>query len=120
MFSFFYSFSTSKCAVLFAVIFLLKLDNLSSKSVFATKLACANLALKTLAAVVLNSGLVIYFLWLWSVSFFSISVIFVSRSVFLTKLLISGILFSTTVNAEFVAKPLILGILPSISVVLVF
>ena len=36
-----------------------------------------------------------------------------------TKLLISGILFSTAVNAELVAKPLILGILPSISVTLV-
>ena len=35
---------------------------------------------------------------------------------FLTKLLISGILFSTAVNAAFVAKPLTLGILFSISV----
>ena len=31
---------------------------------------------------------------------------------FLTKLIILGILFSTVVNAAFVAKPLILGILP--------
>ena len=37
---------------------------------------------------------------------------------FLTKLLTLGILFSTAVNAELVAKPLILGILPSISVIL--
>ena len=37
---------------------------------------------------------------------------------FLTKLLILGILFPTTVNAAFVAKPLILGILPSIFVIL--
>ena len=36
---------------------------------------------------------------------------------FLTKLL-TGILFSTAVNKAFVAKPLILGILPSISVIL--
>ena len=35
-----------------------------------------------------------------------------------TKLLAPGILFSTAVNAELVAKPLILGILPSISVTL--
>ena len=39
---------------------------------------------------------------------------------FLTKLLTSGILFSTAVNAEVVAKPVILGILPFISVVLAF
>ena len=37
---------------------------------------------------------------------------------FLTKLLTFGILFSTAVNAELVAKPLILGIVPSISVIL--
>ena len=53
-----------------------------------------------------------------SVSFFSTSIIFVLQSVFLTKLLILGILFSTVVNAAFVAKPLILDILPSLSVIL--
>ena len=37
---------------------------------------------------------------------------------FLTKLL-TGILFSTAVNAELVAKPLILGILHFISVILI-
>ena len=37
---------------------------------------------------------------------------------FLTKLLTLGILFSTAVNAELGAKSLILGILPSISVIL--
>ena len=36
----------------------------------------------------------------------------------MTKLLTSGILFSTAVNAALVSKPLILGILPSISVIL--
>ena len=60
------------------VIFLLKLDSLASKSVFVIKFACAKLALKTLAAKALNSGVVIYLLWLWSVTFFSVSVIFVS------------------------------------------
>ena len=35
-------------------------------------------------------------------------------------MLTSGILFSTTVNAELVAKPVILGILFSISVILAF
>ena len=40
-------------------------------------------------------------------------------SVFLTKLLTLGILFSTVVNAVVVAKLLTLGILPSISVILV-
>ena len=37
----------------------------------------------------------------------------------MSKLLILGILFSTEVNAVFVAKPLIPGISPSISVILV-
>ena len=41
------------------------------------------------------------------------------RFVFSTKLVTSGILFSTTDNSELVAKPVILGILPSISVTLV-
>ena len=39
---------------------------------------------------------------------------------FCTKLLTSGILFSTAVDAELVAKPLILGILLSISIILAF
>ena len=38
---------------------------------------------------------------------------------FLTKLLTSGILFSRVINSVFIAKLLILGILPSISVILV-
>ena len=42
----------------------------------------------------------------------------VSRSVFFTKLLTSDILFSTAVNAKLVAKPLIVGILPSVTLVL--
>ena len=67
----------SKCFVLFEVLFLLRLDNLASKSVFVIKFACANLALKASAARILNYGVVIYWSWLWSVSFFSISVIFV-------------------------------------------
>ena len=41
-----------------------------------------------------------------------------SKSGFVIKLLTSGILFSATVNAELVAKPVILGILPSTSVIL--
>ena len=40
--------------------FLLRLISLASKSVFVIKFACANLALKTSAAKVLNSGVVIY------------------------------------------------------------
>ena len=58
-FQLFNPFSTSTCFVLFEVIFSLRLDSLASKSVFVTKLACANLALKTSAAKVLNSGGVI-------------------------------------------------------------
>ena len=57
--------------------FSVKTWSLVSKSVYVTKLACANLALKTLAVKVLKSGVVIYLSWLWFVSFFSTSVIFV-------------------------------------------
>ena len=60
---------TSKFPVLVSVIFLLRLDNLASKSVFVIKLACANLALKTSAANLLNSEVSIYLSWL---SIFSI------------------------------------------------
>ena len=47
--------------ILFAVIFLLRLDNLASESVLVIKSTCANLALKTLATKVLNSGIILYF-----------------------------------------------------------
>ena len=60
VYNLFNSFSTSKCFALFLVIFLLRLDNLASKSVFVIKLACANLALKTSAANLLNSEVSIY------------------------------------------------------------
>ena len=60
MFSFFNAFSTRKCFVLFAVTFLLRLDSLASKSTFVIKFAYANLALKKLAAKVLNFGVVTY------------------------------------------------------------
>ena len=40
--------------------------------------------------------------------------------IFFTRLITSGILFLTAVNAESVARPAILGILPSISVILAF
>ena len=75
-------------------------------SVFVTKSACFNFTLKRSAAKVLNFGNVVYLSWLWSVKFFSISEIFVPYSVFFfsTKLLVLGILFSTTVNAEVIAK----------------
>ena len=103
--------------VLFTANLLLRLDAILSKFVFATKFTCANLVLKV--AEVLNSGVVIYLLWLWPISFFSISVIFALWSVFLTWLVTSGILFLTVVNAVFVAKLLTSGILFSISVNLV-
>ena len=75
VFSFSISFSIDSFFVLIAAILLLRLGTLLSKSVFATKFARFNLALKASAAKVLNSGVVIYLSWLWSVSFFSISVI---------------------------------------------
>ena len=60
VFSFFNSFSVDSFFASFAAILLSRIDTLSSKSVFATKCACANLALKTSAAKALNSGVVIY------------------------------------------------------------
>ena len=53
---------------------MLRFNSLLSKSVFVTKFAWANRVLKTLAAKVLNSGIVIYLSWLWSLSLFSLSV----------------------------------------------
>ena len=64
--------------VLFDIIFLLRSDSLLSKSIFSTKFACTILALNVSVANLLNSVVVIYLSWLWSVSFFSISVTFVS------------------------------------------
>ena len=89
---------------------MLRLDNLASESVFVIKLACANLALKKSTANLLNSEVSIYLSWLWLLTLFSIPVIFVPQSVFLTKLLTLGTLFSTVVNAVFVDKLLISGI----------
>ena len=51
--------------------------------------------------------------------FISISLIFTLYSFFLTKLITSGILFLTAVNAELVAKPLMVGILVFISLILI-
>ena len=53
-----------------------------------------------------------YLSWSWSVIFFSISLIFVLYSFFLTKLLTIGILFSTAVRAVVVAKLVVLDTLP--------
>ena len=106
--------------VLVASILLSRFDAVLSKIVFVTKFACANIAFKTSAAKVLNSGVVIYLSWLWLLSLFSISVILVLCSVSITRLLALGILFSTAANAVFVAKLVVTwGILLSISVILV-
>ena len=50
---------------LFELILWLGLLNLLLKSVFVTKFACANIAVKTSAESLFNSGVVIYFSWLW-------------------------------------------------------
>ena len=50
----------SKCFALFELIFLSRLINLVSKSVFVIKFACVNLAAKTPAAKLLNSGVAMY------------------------------------------------------------
>ena len=75
------------------------------------KFACANLSEKHSDVKLLSSCVVIYSSWLWSVIFFSISLIFVWWSFFFTKLLQFDILFSTAVRAVAIAKIVILGIL---------
>ena len=80
-------FSTTICFALFGVIILYKLFSLSSKSVVFTKLAiwfllpkfaCVNLAVKLSDANLLNTWVVIYLSWSWSVVIlFSISLVFV-------------------------------------------
>ena len=60
VFNLFNSFSTSTWFVLFEVIFLLRFNSLSSKSVFITKFVWDNRALKTSAANLLNSEVSIY------------------------------------------------------------
>ena len=77
-FTFTGSFLLSKYFVLFELIFLLRLNNLLSKSVFVIRFACASLSTKICAVNVLNSGIALYLSWWWSVNFFSISLIFVS------------------------------------------
>ena len=84
--------------------------SLWSKCDFVNKFAFANLAEIFPAVNLLNSGVVIYLSCFWSIIFFKISLTFVSWSVFFIRLLTSGTLFSTAVNAEVVAKSLILGI----------
>ena len=64
--------------VLFKLLFLLMLINLVSKTVFVTKFACANLAAKLFAPNLSNSEVVKYLSWSWSVTFFSILLVFAS------------------------------------------
>ena len=64
-------FQQNNVFFLFAVIFLLRLDSSASKSAIVIKFPCANRALRTSPAKVLNSGVGTYLSWLWSVfSFF--------------------------------------------------
>ena len=77
-----------------------------------SKYAWAILEVKFSDVDLLGSSVVIYLSWSWSlVILFSISIIFVLFSVFVTKLLPICILFSTAVRAAAVPKLVILGIL---------
>ena len=71
------------------VVFLLKLIGLLSKSGLFIKLACVNLVAAFSDANILNSGLVIY-LALWGI-LFSTSLVFLLRTMVVTKLIESGI-----------------------------
>ena len=83
------------------------------------KFACANLAAKYSVVNLLNSEVVLYLSWSWSVIFFSILPDF-CYSHFLTKLLTLGILFSTTaLRAVVLTKLVILSVLPLTSFILV-
>ena len=81
------------------------------------KFACLSRAVKFPDVKLLNSGVVIYLSWLWSVFFFSNSLICVIIR-FLTKLLTLGILFSTAARALIAARLVILGISPLTSFIL--
>ena len=83
----------------------------AAKLFLLAKLAGANLAAKLSADNLLNSGVVTCLPWSQSAIFFSVSLIFVLKSAFLTKLLTLGILFSTAVRAVAIAKLVILGVL---------
>ena len=75
------------------------------------KLACFGLELKFSVVNLLNSWVVTYSSWSWSVVILiSISLIFVLWSDFLTKLLTSGTLFSTAVRPVVIATLVISGI----------
>ena len=97
--NFFNSFRRTKCFFVFELIFGLRPFNF-----------WLSLAAKCCAVCLLNSGVLMYFSWLWS------RILAILK---LTKILTSGNLFSTEVNAEVVTKPLKLGILFSNSAILV-
>ena len=100
--TFFILFLTSKYFALFGIVFWFTLFSLSSKFVLVTKFSCFNLAAKLSGVSLLISGVLFFFLFLF----------------FVNKILILGILSSTTANAAFVAKPPILAILFPISAIL--
>ena len=96
----------------------LRIIGFAWKFVFGIKFACASLAARTSAVNLFNSGVEMYLSWLWTATFYSVSLNLDIQSVLLTKILTSCISFSTAVNAEVVVKPTILGILLSISLIL--
>ena len=81
------------------------------------KFACANLAGS--AVNLLNSGVVIYLSLSCSVFFFFFSLVFMLLSVFLSKLITLGFLFSAVLRAIVAAKLEILGILSLTSFIVV-
>ena len=72
------SFSINLFFVLFSAILLSRLASALSKFAFATKFACAILALKISVANLSNPRVVIYLPWLWLLSLLSISLTLVS------------------------------------------
>ena len=78
----FNSFWTSKWSVLFLVTFLLRLDSLPSKSVFVTKFACANLALKALPAKVKRLLKIIVLAYIYQLAMFGDFMICDSKDIF--------------------------------------
>ena len=107
------SFSSLLKSVLFAKL---------AKSLSLAKFACFNLKPKNYFVNVLTSGVVIYLSWLWSVIFFSISLIFIVILVILVK--VSNIryftinLFILVLRVVLVAKLVMSGILSSIFLIL--
>ena len=115
--SFFNPFSARTCLVLFKVISLFKFFSLSSNSLFFTKLtislakfACANLAVKFYLVDLINSGVLLFIMIIFSNFLFNYINFCVIVSFFDQHQVC--LFFSIAVRAVVVAKLVVLGLSP--------